>query len=363
MIFLRLARSKRPTISSLILVFTDRPQFSTITKAYIFSSKGFHRSIDIRSSSSCFCCGAESCQNRSMSSSSNGIETAGGPPNTLLFFNRLKERVDGTPTNRPVPGKVVSRSALPHDPFAPPPQAPLSSTTPTMLAPSVSQSLASASVPTPRKASSPSDVVTSPGPKSASARPTDRRNAPYRITQFESILNADVVDLSALRKLCWNGIPHQYRPLAWPLLLGYHPSRKERREDTVRRKRHEYQDFIPLHYDLNHPSNFPDSEAEQTSFEGKTWRQIAVDLPRTCPDQPFFHQQPVRKALERILYIWSVRHPASGYVQGMNDLLTPIILTCCQAFVDEPTRCDTVSLGASTMVTFPPAFSNSVHIC
>lgn len=293
-----------------------------------------------------------------MSTSSNGIET--GPPNTLLFFNRLKERVDGTPTNRPVPGKVVSRSALPQDPFASPSHAPLSSTVPSMSAPAISQSLATASVPAPRKVSSPSDIVMSPGPKSASARPTDRRNAPYRIAQFETILNADVVDLSALRKLCWNGIPHQYRPLAWPLLLGYHPSRKERREDTVRRKRQEYQDFIPLHYDLNHPSNFPDSEAEQTSFEGKTWRQIAVDLPRTCPDQPFFHQQPVRKALERILYIWSVRHPASGYVQGMNDLLTPIILTCCQAFVDEPTRCDTVSLGAATMVMFPPAERSTV---
>jgi hypothetical protein len=27
--------------------------------------------------------------------------------------------------------------------------------------------------------------------------------------------------------------------------------------------------------------------------------------------------------LEKILYIWSIRHPASGYVQGINDLLTP----------------------------------------
>ena len=26
---------------------------------------------------------------------------------------------------------------------------------------------------------------------------------------------------------------------------------------------------------------------------------------------------------ERILYIWALRHPASGYVQGINDLVTP----------------------------------------
>ncbi len=29
---------------------------------------------------------------------------------------------------------------------------------------------------------------------------------------------------------------------------------------------------------------------------------------------------------ERVLYIWSIRHPASGYVQGMNDLVTPLFV-------------------------------------
>ena len=29
---------------------------------------------------------------------------------------------------------------------------------------------------------------------------------------------------------------------------------------------------------------------------------------------------------ERILYIWAIRHPASGYVQGINDLVTPFFV-------------------------------------
>ena len=29
---------------------------------------------------------------------------------------------------------------------------------------------------------------------------------------------------------------------------------------------------------------------------------------------------------ERILYIWAMRHPASGYVQGINDLVTPFFV-------------------------------------
>lgn len=55
-------------------------------------------------------------------------------------------------------------------------------------------------------------------------------------------------------------------------------------------------------------------------------RQILVDLPRTQPDTPLFHQEEIQRCMERVLYVWAIRHPASGYVQGMNDLITPLIL-------------------------------------
>lgn len=32
------------------------------------------------------------------------------------------------------------------------------------------------------------------------------------------------------------------------------------------------------------------------------------------------------KIFERILFIWAIRHPASGYVQGINDLVTPFFV-------------------------------------
>ena len=28
----------------------------------------------------------------------------------------------------------------------------------------------------------------------------------------------------------------------------------------------------------------------------------------------------------RLLYVWHMRHPASGYVQGINDVVTPFIV-------------------------------------
>lgn len=36
---------------------------------------------------------------------------------------------------------------------------------------------------------------------------------------------------------------------------------------------------------------------------------------------------------ERILYIWAIRHPASGYVQGINDLVTPFFVVFLSAYV------------------------------
>lgn len=36
---------------------------------------------------------------------------------------------------------------------------------------------------------------------------------------------------------------------------------------------------------------------------------------------------------ERILYIWAMRHPASGYVQGINDLVTPFFVVFLQEVI------------------------------
>lgn len=40
-----------------------------------------------------------------------------------------------------------------------------------------------------------------------------------------------------------------------------------------------------------------------------------------------------RQSLERILYVWAIRHPASGYVQGINDLATPFFQVFLDAYI------------------------------
>lgn len=41
---------------------------------------------------------------------------------------------------------------------------------------------------------------------------------------------------------------------------------------------------------------------------------------------PLCTQPTVQEIFTRILFIWSIRHPASGYVQGINDFLVPFFV-------------------------------------
>ena len=62
-------------------------------------------------------------------------------------------------------------------------------------------------------------------------------------------------------------------------------------------------------------------------------RQILVDVPRTAPNVPLFHLETVQNMLRRLLYIWAIRHPATGYVQGMDDVVCPFILAFLAPYV------------------------------
>ncbi|EIE19077.1 RabGAP/TBC protein [Coccomyxa subellipsoidea C-169] len=131
------------------------------------------------------------------------------------------------------------------------------------------------------------------------------------------LLLGQVVDLDALRELAWSGVPADLRPVCWQLLLGYLPPNRERREQILERKRREYRDMVPEYYDIE--------AAERSEDDNCALRQVIVDVPRTAPGVPFFSQPRLQKSLERILFLWGIRHPASGYVQGINDLVTPFL--------------------------------------
>uniref|UniRef100_A0A674PCP2 TBC1 domain family member 22B n=1 Tax=Takifugu rubripes TaxID=31033 RepID=A0A674PCP2_TAKRU len=145
-----------------------------------------------------------------------------------------------------------------------------------------------------------------------------------RLDKFKLLLASPSTDLEELRKHSWSGIPREVRPTTWRLLSGYLPANRGRRELVLQRKRDEYFAFIEQYY-----------QSRTEEHHRDTYRQIHIDIPRTNPLIPLFQQPTVQEVFERILFIWAIRHPASGYVQGINDLVTPFFVVFLSEFVME----------------------------
>ncbi|XP_797601.2 TBC1 domain family member 22B [Strongylocentrotus purpuratus] len=133
--------------------------------------------------------------------------------------------------------------------------------------------------------------------------------------KFWAVLSAPNMEMETLRKHSWAGIPNTVRPVAWKILSGYLPANLERRQATLDRKREEYFGFVDQYYDTR-------NDAQHKNM----FHQIHIDIPRTNPLIPLFQEPVVQEIFERILYIWALKHPASGYVQGINDLVTPFFV-------------------------------------
>ncbi|XP_069765633.1 TBC1 domain family member 22A isoform X11 [Narcine bancroftii] len=158
---------------------------------------------------------------------------------------------------------------------------------------------------------------TSPTPLAARIAEQDPSQGPLmtereitRLEKFRQLLAGPNTDLEELRKLSWSGIPRQVRPITWKLLS--------------------------IAIDI--PRMTPESLILQPKV-----REIHIDISRANPLIPLFQQASVQKIFERILFIWAIRHPASGYVQGINDLVTPFFVV----FVFEYIGPNQASLGSA----------------
>lgn len=105
------------------------------------------------------------------------------------------------------------------------------------------------------------------------------------------------------------------------------PINKEKRESTINRKREEYANFVQMYCTSVKVEDLDEAEK-------KIKKLIGDDVHRTQPDFPLFHEKSIQQMMIRILYVWHVRHPASGYVQGINDLLTPFLSAFFLDYID-----------------------------
>ncbi|RMZ84582.1 hypothetical protein DV737_g1171, partial [Chaetothyriales sp. CBS 132003] len=173
-------------------------------------------------------------------------------------------------------------------------------------------------------------------PSGSSLKAIDEHNARIsRINKFKRILQASSISISELRSAAWSGVPEEVRAMTWQILLGYLPVNSERRVATLERKRKEYLDAAKQVLEsVSQPAQNGGAAVQGHSaasvparrgrgLDEAIWHQISIDIPRTSPHIPLYGFEATQKALARLLYVWAIRHPASGYVQGINDLATP----------------------------------------
>lgn len=154
-----------------------------------------------------------------------------------------------------------------------------------------------------------------------------------RINKFKKILQASSIPLTDLRSASWNGIPEEVRAMTWQLLLGYLPTSSERRVSTLERKRKEYLEGVRQAFERGGVTN---ASGRARGLDETVWHQISIDVPRTNPHLELYGYEATQRSLERILYVWAVRHPASGYVQGINDLVTPFWQVFLGSYITDP---------------------------
>ncbi|BGP17991.1 hypothetical protein JCM10213_005030 [Rhodosporidiobolus nylandii] len=158
-----------------------------------------------------------------------------------------------------------------------------------------------------------------PNPEEEGERGRENR----RKRKFLEVLGAESVDLAELRKLAWNGVPGELRTMVWQLLLGYLPLPLSRRSSTLARKRSEYASLVKHAFSRG-----------VSGLDSAIWHQISIDVPRTRPGVLLWAAEATQRSLERVLYVWAIRHPASGYVQGINDLVCPFFEVFLEGYID-----------------------------
>ncbi|RNF18263.1 putative GTPase activating protein [Trypanosoma conorhini] len=187
-------------------------------------------------------------------------------------------------------------------------------------------------------------------------------------TALRKVLAEDPVDLDELCSICRSGCPAAFRRDVWGYLTGNLQPFSSSRATVLARKRQEYVGYVQSSYSsidwdaalragegggtacanatfaeakegddsppvgAGAPSHVRQRQAVVGSQYGVTsesellmLKQIRKDVPRMAAGVAYLQHPRVMLSIERILYIWALRHPACGYVQGINDLLIPFI--------------------------------------
>ncbi|KAJ4954901.1 hypothetical protein NE237_011684 [Protea cynaroides] len=212
-----------------------------------------------------------------------------------------------------------------------------------------------------------------------------------RQSQLLAELSRKIINLHELGRLASQGIPDGagIRPTVWKILLGYLPCDRSLWATELAKKRSQYKHFkeellvnpsdITRMLEKSTGIESDDSKCERRGFLprseiphgehplslGKTsiWNQffqdseiieqIDRDVKRTHPDMHFFSgdssfARSNQEALKIILIVFAKLNPGIRYVQGMNEVLAPLLYV----FRNDPDEENAASTEADTFFCF-----------
>lgn len=203
-----------------------------------------------------------------------------------------------------------------------------------------------------------------------------------RSDQMVVLLNCEEIQMPQLRALVSLGLDdllHSTRPLCWRLLFGtlglYKPSWRAQMRDSLTTYDGYVQGLFSKQRENSHVVDHPlsrkqDSKWHQKFQDSSLWERIEKDCLRTSwlsshkltnPRQypvssGVLQQETVMMKMTRVLYVWSKRHPTTGYVQGMNEVLGVI----SQVYLRDPLdslESDCYAVLEKVLAVFGPLFS------
>ena len=177
----------------------------------------------------------------------------------------------------------------------------------------------------------------------------------------------DPVDKELIRKICENGLsecPDEDRCFAWLVLLNVFPRYAVEWPDRLSDMIKKYHDFVS-DYGVSDwtEKTFPSIvRADNMSVSqpklmltiysdiARSGRQFfffpAIEPPNDAPDDKLSFFIPHIRRLERILYIFAMLNPSLSYMQGFNELVSPlyfVMVKARQVFDDDLDSVEAVS--------------------
>ncbi|KAI4291766.1 TBC1 domain family member 2 [Pancytospora philotis] len=157
-----------------------------------------------------------------------------------------------------------------------------------------------------------------------------------RAAMFQKMLSGRIVDLRLFAKMCYAGIPAEYRLTSYQILLGvigldtarFALERRERRRryQLYQRARHGADETASAHGQEDSGQGAPVSRPAIIYRVNRTIEhQIQIDVARISPIYKKYNGADYSELYIDVLATIANQRPYLGYVQGMADLVAPFL--------------------------------------